>query len=91
MCKLLKVSGLSLWPSYHDGDYVLVKRQKEAEPGEIVVAVIGDEATVKRYFPEEGRIKLQPENESFEPIWIDKNSPDFYIAGKVVGLLRRIP
>ncbi|MCX6829697.1 MAG: transcriptional repressor LexA [candidate division Zixibacteria bacterium] len=88
----LRVKGESMKNAgIFDGDYVLVKRQKEAEPGEIVVAVIGDEATVKRYFPEEGRIKLQPENESFEPIWVDKNSPDFYIAGKVVGLLRRIP
>lgn len=73
-----------------DGDYVLVNRQETADKGEIVVAIIGEEATVKRYFPEGDRIRLQPENETFEPIWVDKYSPEFSIAGKVVGLMRRI-
>ncbi len=87
----LRVTGESMINAgIYDGDLVLVKRQKSAEPGDIVVAVIGDDATVKRYFPEEGKVRLQPENESFEPIMIDKHSPDFYIAGKVVGLMRRI-
>ncbi len=95
----LRVKGNSMKNTgIYDGDFVLVKRQKSADAGDIVVAVIGDEATVKRYFPpvkpgsdgEEGRVKLQPENEDFKPIWVDKNSPDFYIAGKVVGLMRRI-
>ncbi|SYZ73224.1 LexA repressor [Candidatus Zixiibacteriota bacterium] len=87
----LRVTGESMINAgIYDGDLVLVKRQKSAEPGDIVVAVIGDEATVKRYFPEEGRVRLQPENETFKPIMVDKRSPDFYIAGKVVGLMRRI-
>ncbi len=95
----LRVTGDSMKNAgIFDGDYVLVKKQKAADAGDIVVAVIGDEATVKRYFPptksgaddEKGRVKLQPENENYEPIWVDKNSPDFYIAGKVVGLMRRI-
>lgn len=73
-----------------DGDFVMVKKQKDADPGDIVVAVIGEEATVKRYFPERGQIRLQPENDAFEPIRVDKKSPEFYIAGKVVGLMRRI-
>ena len=72
-----------------DGDFVLVKKQRTANSGEVIVAVIGEEATVKRYFPEEGRIRLQPENEAYDPIMVDKNSPEFYIAGKVVGLMRR--
>jgi len=87
----LKVKGDSMKNAgIFDGDLVLVKRQKSAEPGEIVVAVIGEEATVKRYFVEEGSVRLQPENEAYEPILVDRNSPEFYIAGKVVGLMRRL-
>ncbi len=87
----LRVKGESMRDAgIFDGDYVLVNRQETANKGEIVVAIIGEEATVKRYFPERGRIRLQPENESFEPIWVDENSPEFSIAGKVIGLMRRI-
>lgn len=87
----LKVTGDSMRNAgIFDGDYVLVKRQRTAESGEIVVAVIGEEATVKRYFPEGERIRLQPENEAYDPIMVDRASPEFYIAGKVVGLMRRI-
>jgi repressor LexA len=73
-----------------DGDLVLVKKQRIAQAGEIVVAIIGGEATVKRYFPEGNRIRLQPENDDFEPIYVDKKSDEFRIAGKVIGLLRRL-
>ncbi len=73
-----------------DRDLVLVKKQAVARRGDIVVAVVGGEATVKRYFPEGKRIRLQPENEAFEPIIVDKRSGEFRIAGKVVGLLRRM-
>lgn len=73
-----------------DGDLVLVKKQRIAQAGEIVVAIIGGEATVKRYFPEGSRIRLQPENDDFEPIYVDKKSDEFRIAGKVIGLLRRL-
>lgn len=73
-----------------DGDYVLAKMQPTAEKGEIVVAVIGEEATVKRYFPEKKKIRLEPANPVFEPIIVDKRSPEFRIAGKVIGLLRRM-
>jgi len=87
----LRVEGESMQGAgIFDGDYVLVKKQKSANSGEIVVAIIGEEATVKRYYPERGKIRLQPENDSFEPIWVDKKSPEFTIAGKVVGLMRRI-
>jgi repressor LexA len=87
----LRVEGDSMKDAgVFDGDFVVVKRQKTASPGDIVVAVIGDEATVKRYFPEQNKVRLQPENELFAPIIVGKNSPEFYIAGKVVGLMRRI-
>jgi len=72
-----------------DGDLVLVKKQQIAQRGDIVVAIIGGEATVKRYFPEARQVRLQPENDAFEPILVDKRSGEFRIAGKVVGLLRR--
>ncbi len=72
------------------GDIVLVKKQKVAQKGDIVVAIIDGEATVKRYFPSEKSIRLQPENKDFEPIIVTKKSGDFRIAGKVVGLLRRM-
>nr|MBN2278017.1 transcriptional repressor LexA [candidate division Zixibacteria bacterium] len=86
----LRVTGDSMIKAgIFDGDLVLVKKQKTADPGDIVVAIIGEEATVKRYYPENGRIRLQPENDSYEPIRVDKNSPEFSLAGKVVGLMRR--
>ena len=72
-----------------DGDLVLVQKQQIAQRGEIIVALIGGEATVKRYFPESNKIRLQPENEAYEPIYVDKKSEEFRIAGKVVGLLRK--
>jgi repressor LexA len=86
----LRVEGDSMkGAGIYDGDYVLVRKQENADPGDIVVAVIGNEATVKRYFLKSGRIVLQPENENYQAILIEKNSPDFSIAGKVVALMRR--
>ncbi|MDH4157012.1 MAG: transcriptional repressor LexA [candidate division Zixibacteria bacterium] len=73
-----------------DGDIVLVQKQSVARKGDIVVAIIGDEATVKRYYPEGKRIRLQPENEDMGPIMVSRRSGEFRIAGKVVGLLRRM-
>lgn len=73
-----------------DGDVVVVLKQQEARKGDIVVAVLDGEATVKRYYPEDGAIRLQPENPDFDPIIVKKKGADFRIAGKVVGLLRRI-
>ncbi len=72
-----------------DGDIVIVLKQSIAQQGEIIVAIIGDEATVKRYYKKDNHIRLQPENDDFEPIIVDKNSPEFHIAGKVVGLIRK--
>lgn len=73
-----------------DGDMVLVKKQRVAQKGDIVVAIIGDEATVKRYFPEGQRIRLQPENDEYQPIIIDRRSREFRVAGRVVALLRKL-
>lgn len=72
-----------------NGDYVLAHQQNTADKGEIVVAIIGDEATVKRYFPEKNKVRLEPANPEFGPIVVEKRTPDFFIAGKVIGLLRK--
>ena len=69
-----------------DGDYILVKRTNTAENGEIVVALIDDEATVKTFYKEKGYIRLQPENSTMDPIIV----PDCKILGKVSGVFRNI-
>ena len=69
-----------------DGDYVLVKQQNSAENGDIIVALLDDEATVKRFFKEKNCIRLQPENEAISPIF----TKDVKILGKVIGLYRAI-
>jgi repressor LexA len=74
-----------------DGDYVVVRRQSDARNGEIVVALAGedesaDEATVKRLFREDGRVRLQPENDSLDPIYADH----VQVLGAVVGVFRRL-
>jgi len=72
-----------------DGDFVLVAKQDTAKKNDIVVAIINGEATVKRYIPEGARIRLQPENDDFKPIIVEKKSGEFRVAGRVIGLLRR--
>jgi len=74
----------------YDGDVVVVQKQSVIRKGDIVVAIVDGEATVKRYFRDGERIRLQPENSDFEPIYVGRKSGDFRIAGKVVGLLRRL-
>jgi repressor LexA len=74
-----------------DGDYVVVRRQQSATDGDIVVALAGedesaDEATVKRFFRDNGRVRLQPENDALEPIYAEH----VQILGKVVGVFRRV-
>ena len=71
-----------------DGDYVLVRQQPTADRGEIVAVIIDDEATVKRYYPEDDYIRLQPDNDAIEPIIVEKSSGEFRIVGKVVGVVR---
>ena len=84
---LLRVRGDSMMNvGILDGDLVVVKRRETADDGEIVVALVGEEATVKRYFKESDHIRLQPENDSMEPI----RSREVRVLGKVVGLMRSL-
>lgn len=69
-----------------DGDYVVVREQPTANNGDIVVALLGDEATVKTFYREEGRIRLQPENHRMDPIY----TTEVIILGKVIALLRTL-
>lgn len=69
-----------------DGDLVLVRQQKTARNGEIIVALLENEATVKRFFLEKDCIRLQPENDSLEPIY----TRDAQVIGKVIGVYRQI-
>ena len=69
-----------------DGDYILVKKQNTANNGEIVVALIGEEATVKTFYKEKDHIRLQPENSTMDPIIV----PNCEILGKVGGVFRKI-
>ena len=72
-----------------DSDLVLVKVQREALPGEIVVAMVDDEVTVKRFQMDGKRVILTPENEDFTPIRIERDKR-FRILGKVIGVFRRL-
>lgn len=67
-----------------DGDIVFVEKTPVAANGEIVVALLEDEATVKTFYKEKGHFRLQPENDTYEPILCD----EVMLLGKVVGLLR---
>jgi repressor LexA len=69
-----------------EGDLVVVRPQDTAEDGDIVVALVGEEATVKRFFQEEDHVRLQPENAAMEPI----RTRDVRVLGRVVGLMRNI-
>ena len=70
-----------------DGDYVVIRRQEKAQPGEIVVAITDEgEATLKRWFPEKRRIRLEPANANMKPIYVK----DARVLGVVVGVVRRV-
>lgn len=82
---MLNVSGNSMIDAgIFDGDKIVVRKQSTANRGQIVVALVGDEATVKRFYPEHGHIRLQPENPTMEPIIV----PNCDILGVVVGSIR---
>ena len=84
---MLSVRGDSMIEAgINDGDYVVVKEQPVADNGDIVVAIIDDGATVKRFYREKDHIRLQPENSSMDPII----TTDCILAGKVVAVFRRI-
>ena len=75
----------------HDGDYIFVKKSNDARNGQIVAAMIDGEATVKTFFKEKGRIRLQPENSSMEPIYVSpEDGVDAQILGKVIGVFRKM-
>jgi repressor LexA len=84
---VLRVTGDSMRDAgILDGDHVVVRKQETARNGEIVVALVGEEATVKRYYKESDHIRLQPENDAHEPI----RTRDAQILGRVVGVCRRV-
>ncbi len=86
-CFMLTVRGESMIEAgILDGDYILVRKQADAINGEIVVALIEDEATVKTFYKEKDHIRLQPENQTMDPIIV----PNCNILGKVIGVFRRM-
>ena len=86
-CFMLTVSGESMIEAgILDGDYILVKKQNVARNGEIIVALIGDEATVKTFYKESDHIRLQPENSTMDPIIVSNCE----ILGKVAGVFRKL-
>ena len=83
---MLRVKGTSMINAgINNGDLLLVEEQKTARNGDIVVAMIDDSATVKRFYKEKGYIRLQPENDSMDPIIVKDH---LQIIGKVFGVLR---
>jgi repressor LexA len=84
---VLRVKGDSMKDAgIFEGDYVIVRRQESAADGDVVVALVGEEATVKRFFKETDHVRLQPENASMEPI----RTRDVQVLGRVVGVCRRV-
>lgn len=89
---LLKVRGLSMRDvGIMEGDLIAVKKTEKANDGQIVVARIGDEVTVKRFRKTRRAIELHSENPDFEPIVIQGGADDFSLEGRVVGLVRVLP
>jgi repressor LexA len=88
----LRVAGDSMiGDGIMDGDYIFVRKQLAAETGEIVVAMIEDEATVKRFYPEGDRIRFQPSNPRLKPIYVSRDDfRDTQILGVVVGVYRKM-
>ena len=84
----LRIKGESMIEEgIRDGDYIIVEGRDTANQGETIVALIGDEATVKKYYREvDGRVRLQPANPSMEPIYVSEDR--LQIRGVVVGLMR---
>ncbi len=85
---VLRVAGDSMiGEGIHDGDWVVVERRERADMGEMVVALVGDEATLKRYYPEGDQVRLQPSNPSMSPLRFP--AAEVRVQGIVVGLMRR--
>ena len=73
-----------------NNDLVIVRHETQVKSGEIAVVLIGDEATVKRIFPRRDKILLIPENDDYEPIEVRPTDPEVRVAGRVVGVIRRL-
>jgi repressor LexA len=86
---LLEVKGESMSPYLLPHDYVVVRSQSTAENGDVVVALTGEEATVKRFFKKGKRIELRPDNENWDTIKIEEGSDEIQILGKVTGIFRK--
>ncbi|HSM13704.1 MAG TPA: transcriptional repressor LexA [Thermoanaerobaculia bacterium] len=85
---VLRVAGDSMIEEgIHDGDWVVVERRDRARPGEMVVALLGDEVTLKRFYPEGEQVRLQPSNPTMAPLRV--RAVDVRVQGIVVGLMRR--
>jgi len=89
----LRVTGESMIEDgIFDGDYIFVRKQISANTGDIVVAMIEGEATVKRFYPEGDRIRFQPANESMDPIYVSKDEfRSVDLLGVVIGVFRKMP
>ncbi len=87
---LLQVKGDSMSPYILPNDYVIVRSQSSAENGDVVVTLIGEEATVKRFFKKGERIELKPDNERWKTISIEEGAGEAQILGKVIGVFRKI-
>ena len=88
----LRVRGDSMRDAaIHEGDYVVVREQRSAEPGDIVVALLEDEATVKRFFPERDFVRLQPENSRHEPVIVRRDDRSMRLLGKVTAVISHRP
>ena len=86
----LKVQGDSMINAgILEGDFVIVRQQPSAQDGDIVVALLGDEATIKRFFKESDHIRLQPEHPTLAPIVVNKQQP-MSVLGKVVAVFRQV-
>jgi len=74
----------------HDGDTLFVRQKQTARDGEIAVVMVDGEATVKRFYREGTRLRLQPANSSMDPIWVDDGAGDVAVIGVAVGVFRRL-
>lgn len=88
----LRIKGDSMIEAgIHDGDYVFVRKQLEAKRGDVIIGLVGDEATCKHFYPEKDHVRLQPANASMAPILIPKSDwRENHILGVVVGVYRKL-
>jgi repressor LexA len=86
----LRVKGDSMAPFILEGDLVLVRSQASADTGDVVVALLEDEATVKRFYKENNHVVLKPDNSKWETLRIKEGSRDFRLVGRVIGVYRRL-